>query len=147
MSVGIPTKHAQSLEVAGAIGASAAFFALAALAFQSGPFVDVDQFAVLSGSTPLTAERLTAFRDYLAGNFAIDSMYLFGSAAMWLGLASAIAEEHRFFGRIVIVLGLAGALADFCENEMRWAALSALQSGAPLSRDYVAGWQVVFGMS
>lgn len=132
--------------VAGAIGALLACTSLIALALIARPALEMNHAAILSGRKLLSPLETASYLSYLRKNLTVDSFYLLGHIAMWLGFAALLDERGSRYGRLIAILGIMSGGLDFAENEVRWAIAGSLDA-SPMSSAWTTVWQVTVGMS
>ena len=103
--------------------------------------------AILTGQVPPTSEAFSHYTNILPAYYAIDSALIIGWLVGWIGVAVLVRERNRWLGGIVLVLGLAGPLLDFLENEISWALIGVSQRSIPVPVGWLIGWQVVRQLS
>jgi hypothetical protein len=130
-----------------AISAASAAIALVGMAFLPRPFAPMDHLSILLGSPRLGVNELAAYKSYVSNNLTLDSFYLLAHSLMWVGMAQLVSRRTTSLGKLVLLSGLSGAIFDFLENELRWAAIGALLAGNLPSQSYVAIWQIVLACS
>jgi hypothetical protein len=107
----------------------------------------MDHLSILLGSPRLGPNDLAAYKSYVSNNLTLDSFYLLAHCLMWVGMAQLVSRRAPPPGTSVLLLGLSGAILDFLENELRWAAIGTLPAGNLPSQSYVAIWQIVLAFS
>ena len=136
-----------NFSIAGVVGACVAFIALLAIAFLPRPFPAMDHFSILSGVTVLSPEELAAYKNYVASNLTLDSLYLIGHFLMWLGYSAYLYKSSKLLAAAIAVLGFFSAWLDFTENEIRWASLEFLLADRNPPITEILAWQTTFGLS
>jgi hypothetical protein len=140
-------KHSSRWIAISAISAAIAAIALIGMAFLPRPFTPMNHLSILLGLQGLNGDQLITYKDYVSNNLTIDSLYLLAHSFMWVGVAQVISLQAARLWSLVLLFGLSGAILDFLENELRWAAMPALISGELPVRLYVFVWQIVLAFS
>lgn len=134
----------RSLLQIGAIGFAVAALAFPALAVAVLPIGFVDPVEeILAGRVNL---GMAVFDQYLAtipACYIIDDVLIIGWMAGWMGIAVLVRERNRLLGNIVLVLGMAGPILDFAENEIGWALIDICRHGMTAPTGWVIAWRAV----
>lgn len=146
MSSNLPPQPLRKFLRGSAAGAVLAAIALSALALFASPFGN-DHAAILSGAIPLNQVQRLEYQRYLAWNFSIDNFYLSGDVLTWTGLASLMWLGCPLPARLVLGVGVGGALLDFLENAMRWSLAGEFVHGRVVDVVTMRVWSVTWSLS
>ena len=141
-------KHINRMMRAGAIGAGVSVVLLIAMAFVTLPAgMSYPSLEALTGALSLTAEEQATYLSGMQVLYLLDGVFLLGWGVAWVGLAELVQARYRILGLLTLVLGLAGALCDLCENSIIWSVLQSGDWGVSSGGDWVIAWKVVQHMS
>ncbi|MBN2006748.1 MAG: hypothetical protein JXA21_25565 [Anaerolineae bacterium] len=128
----------------GAVGFAVAVLAFPALAVAVWPIGLVDPIqAILSGQVTPGMDAFDRYLATLPACYAIDDIFIIGWMVGWLGVVVLVRERQRLLGNIVLVLGMAGPILDFTENEIGWALIGVCQQGTPAPDGWLVAWQAI----
>ena len=133
---------------AGAIGAGVSVVLLIAMAFIALPAgMSYPGLEALTGTLKLTAEEQATYLSGMQVLYLLDGIFLLGWGVAWVGLAELVQARYRILGLLTLVLGLAGALCDLCENSIIWSVLQSGAWGVSSGGSWVIPWKAVQHMS
>jgi len=101
----------------------------------------------LTGALSLTAGEQTTYLSGMQVLYLLDGIFLLGWVIAWVGLAELVQARYRILGLLTLVIGLAGALCDFCENSIVWGVLQSGAWGGLSGSNWVIPWKAVQHMS
>jgi len=108
----------------GAVGALIAVIMLVVMAVFATGFwpleVEFPGMEILADTVPVSPDEFIEFANLSALMLSLDSIFIIGVILAWLGLGVLTRERAGKMGWLVVFLGVAGALFDFCENQIGW---------------------------
>lgn len=141
-------KNSNRVVRVGAIGAGVSVVFLIAMAFVSLPAgMNYPGLEALTGALTLTPDEQAAYLSGMQVLYLLDGIFLLGWVVAWVGLAELVRTRYRILGLLTLVLGLAGALCDLCENSIIWSVLQSGVWGVSSGGDWVIPWKAVQHMS
>ena len=75
--------------------------------------------------------------------YALDNILVLGWITGWVGIMLLIRRQNHFYGNIVSVLGIAGPILDFMENEIARALVSICSQYGQTPTDGLVVWHVI----
>ena len=121
------------------------FFALVVI-LSSFNFADpVDE--ILTGQVDPATDIFSQYATILPVYYAMDNVFIVGWIVGWVGVTVLVGERNRVLGSIILVLGMAGPLLDFLENEISWTLISVYQPATQAPLDWYVGWRIVRQLS
>jgi len=143
-------RHLLSSGAVGALIAVIMLVVMAVFATALWPLeVEFPGMEILAGETPATPDEFIEFANLSALMLSLDSIFIIGVILAWLGLGVLTRERAGKMGWLVVFLGVAGALLDFCENQIGWSMVQArlLGSSAPIDAAPIYAYFVVSSLS
>ncbi len=139
------TRLVVQVSALGFLVAAVMFFSLAII-WWLFDFIDPIE-AILTGQVVPGTDLFQRYLKILPLYFALDNILVLGWITGWVGIMLLVRKQNHFYGNIVSVLGIAGPILDFFENEISRALIGVcVQSGqAPI--DWVVGWRVIRELS
>ena len=137
----------------GAVGALTAVIMLVVMAIFATGFwpleVEFPGMEILTGEVPVTPDEFLEFANLSALMLSLDSIFIIGVILAWLGLGVLTRERAGKMGWLVVFLGVAGALLDFCENQIGWSMVETrlLRSTASLDAAPIYAYFIVSSLS
>jgi hypothetical protein len=137
----------------GAVGALVAVIMLVVMAVFATGFwpleVEFPGLEILTGNVPVTPDEFIEFANLSALMLSLDSIFIIGVILAWLGLGVLTRERAGAMGWLVVILGVAGALLDFCENQIGWSMVEVRLLGptAPVGSEPIYAYFVVSALS
>jgi len=121
------------------------FFALVVIV---SPFNFADPvYEILTNQVNTTTDTFDQYMKILPAYYVIDNILIVGWIIGWVGITILVGKRSQTLGIIVLVLGLAGPVLDFLENEISWTLISVYQSTASVPTNWYVGWRVTRQMS
>ena len=82
--------------------------------------IDFDYILVMekyfSGEKPLTQDVFQKSMGVFNGAMIVDTFLVIGQFLAWIGIAVLVKRKYSLLGRIVLIIGIAGASFDFFQN-------------------------------
>jgi hypothetical protein len=104
---------------------------------------------ILAGTVPVSPDVFIEFANLSALMLSLDSIFIIGVILAWLGLGVLTRERAGKMGWVVVLLGVAGALLDFCENQIGWSMIEVrlLGSSSPIGSAPIYAYYIVSSLS
>ncbi|MBN1882886.1 MAG: hypothetical protein JW885_11980 [Deltaproteobacteria bacterium] len=129
------------LLASGAVGALVAVIMLVVMAVFAVGFwpleVEFPGMEILTGEVPMAPDKFIEFANLSALMLSLDSIFIIGVVLAWLGLGVLTRERAGKMGWLVVILGVTGAILDFCENQIGWSMVQVRLMGASAPVDAV----------
>ena len=98
---------------------------------------------VLSGARSLSSGEMIEYREAMAIQYAIDSVFIACWIIAWVAICAGLLSVNRTLGGVALVLGLIGPLLDITENAVIGYLLTGIENGAAGDPDTIAQWAMV----
>ena len=102
---------------------------------------------ILAGQVDPATDIFRQYMTILPTYYAIDNVFIVGWVVGWVGVTVLVGKRNRVLGSIILVLGMAGPLLDFLENEISWTVISVYEPVARVPLDWYVGWRIIRQLS
>ena len=102
---------------------------------------------IMAGQVDPATDIFSQYVTILPTYYAIDNVFIVGWIVGWVGISVLVGKRNRVLGSIILVLGLAGPLLDFLENEISWTLISVYEPVTRVPLDWYVGWRIIRQLS